>query len=263
MKLLILSADDFGTSHTVNETIERLFRAGHITTAGIVTNASASADAIFRALECNMKVGIQWRLPEDMEDADSMDIMFELEHQISFLTDHGITPDHATNPSAAMQNSLDEKFMTEIFMICGGHNIPFRLPQTYNNLRSVVSPETNLYMEAHSMLMQPILESAWFLNVKLPMIVTSPHIELNPESYDALKAGCLKKLSVLSDGVSVICFSPCDESDESKNLYDNWQKRAWEARLLTDPEFIAALDGFALVDYTKAFDDNTYSESPT
>lgn len=264
MKLLILSADDFGTCQTANDTIIRLFLEKAITTAGIVANAPCATDAVLRALEYNMNAGIQWRLPETTEeDADAMSVMFELEHQISFLTDLGLTPDHATNPSSTMQNSLDESFMTEVFMICGGHNIPYRLPQTYGNLRKVVSPETNEYMEAHTMLIQPVLENAWLLNVKLPMIVTSAHIEFNPENYEAMKAGCLKKLSVLSDGVSVMCFCPCDESDESKNLYDDWQKRAWEARLLTDPEFIAALDGFTLVDYTRAFDDETYPESPT
>lgn len=260
MKLLIISADDFGTSHTANETIERLFRAGKITTAGIVANATHASDAIFRALDCNMNAGIQWRMPAALDDADCTGVMFELEYQISFLTDQGLTPDHATNPGRTLMDYMGQNYMSEAFMVCGGHNIPFRMPQSTVKLIPAMSASVIEFMEAYYMMHRPMVECAWLYNVKLPKTVTNTRTDLKVESYEKLKSGCIKILSILPDGITVLHLNPCDESDESKGIYKDWQKRAWEAQLVEDPEFLAALDGFILADYTKAFDDDTYAE---
>gem|GEM_PF-3800241 len=258
MKLLIISADDFGTSQTANETVDRLLRANAVTTTCIVTTAPSSADAAMRALELRVNAGIQWRMSPEMDFADGNEVMYELERQFNFLTDFGLNPDHAANPSDSLLDIKGVSYMTEVFMVCGGHGIPFRLPQTYMDLIPVSDPHTAKYMEAFTMITQSIVQNAWLLNVKLPKIVSQVFKIPDFESYDELREQSIKELGVLPDGISVMCFTPCDESDESKNLYPDWRRRAWEARLLTDPVFRAALERFKLADFTTAFSRDTY-----
>ncbi|MGH8751507.1 MAG: hopanoid biosynthesis-associated protein HpnK [Burkholderiales bacterium] len=59
MKRLIVTADDFGASLSVNQAIEQAHRQGILTTASLMVGASAAADAVTRAQRLpSLKVGL-------------------------------------------------------------------------------------------------------------------------------------------------------------------------------------------------------------
>jgi len=59
MKRLIVTADDFGASHPVNEAIERAHREGVLTCTSLMVGAPAAADAVERAKRIpSLKVGL-------------------------------------------------------------------------------------------------------------------------------------------------------------------------------------------------------------
>jgi chitin disaccharide deacetylase len=59
VKRLIISADDFGLSESVNEAVERAHRAGILGAASLMVAAPAAADAVHRARQLpNLRVGL-------------------------------------------------------------------------------------------------------------------------------------------------------------------------------------------------------------
>jgi predicted glycoside hydrolase/deacetylase ChbG (UPF0249 family) len=58
-KFLIVTADDFGLHHTVNEAVEQASRAGVLTAASLMVAAPAAADAVRRARKLpQLRVGL-------------------------------------------------------------------------------------------------------------------------------------------------------------------------------------------------------------
>ncbi|MDP4023246.1 hopanoid biosynthesis-associated protein HpnK [Methylobacterium sp. NEAU 140] len=65
MKRLVVTADDFGLSHEVNEAVEQAHRAGILTAASLMVAAPAAADAVARARRMpSLRVGLHLVLVE-------------------------------------------------------------------------------------------------------------------------------------------------------------------------------------------------------
>ncbi|MBI5049310.1 MAG: hopanoid biosynthesis-associated protein HpnK [Nitrospirae bacterium] len=63
-KILIVNADDFGLTQSVNQGIVRCFREGIVTSASILTNGKAFKEAVRLTKENNLDVGIHLTLME-------------------------------------------------------------------------------------------------------------------------------------------------------------------------------------------------------
>ncbi len=65
MKRLIVTADDFGAAHEVNEAVETAHRAGILTAASLMVSGAAAADAVARARRLpQLRVGLHLVLVE-------------------------------------------------------------------------------------------------------------------------------------------------------------------------------------------------------
>ena len=61
-KTLIVNADDFGLTHSINQGIIKCFNDGIVTSASILPNGRAFEEAVNLAKECNLNVGIHLTL---------------------------------------------------------------------------------------------------------------------------------------------------------------------------------------------------------
>ena len=66
-RYLIISADDFGYCECVNDAIVELFRAGRITSSGILAPSRLAKEACALAARENLSVGVHWTLTNERD----------------------------------------------------------------------------------------------------------------------------------------------------------------------------------------------------
>ncbi|NPD68511.1 hopanoid biosynthesis-associated protein HpnK [Lichenicola cladoniae] len=88
MRQLLISADDFGLSPSVNEGIERAHRDGILTTASLMVAGAAVADAVERARRMpDLKVGLHLVVIEGPAVLDPVEIPLLVDRQGRFPSD--------------------------------------------------------------------------------------------------------------------------------------------------------------------------------
>lgn len=88
MRQLLISADDFGLSPSVNEGIERAHRDGILTTASLMVAGAAAADAVERARRMpDLKVGLHLVVIEGPAVLDPVEIPLLVDQKGQFPSD--------------------------------------------------------------------------------------------------------------------------------------------------------------------------------
>lgn len=281
-RYLIVNADDFGLTESMNGAIVELFQMGAITSASILAPGRQAAEACVLAKAHGIPVGVHWTLHEEWADepweassgksapslikdgylfadaaqmaksARGADVTRELEAQYNFLAERGCAPDHADSHGGTLYGTNGRFFFISAFKVCRAHALPFRFAKS----TAFIARQTGGTIP-------PVLELAHRVIVgtaeskRVPLLdelVTNPlHVE-KIESSEAMCDYCERELSKCGPGIAEIFFHPSlpDAAYGAKSA--QWQKRVWEYEYLRSGRLnrFAEKEGFRLVSWKDA-----------
>ncbi len=117
-KFLIVNADDFGYSHSINKGIIKAHKKGIVTSTSVMVNAIAAKEAENLTKYPNLSVGLHFELKE------VVDVEAELKRQIAkFVTIVGKMPHHIDTHK---RRTTDEGIKEVLEAYSKTHNIPVR-----------------------------------------------------------------------------------------------------------------------------------------
>ena len=61
------------------------------------------------------------------------------------------------------------------------------------------------------------------------------------DSYEEKRAALIEMIEQLGPGITEILFLPAMKSEAFQHITPDWEQYVWEARLLSDPEVLAAV----------------------
>ena len=115
---LIVNADDFGYSHSINKGIIEAIENGIVTSTSVMVNATAADEAKDLTKYPNLSVGLHFELPE------VVNVKAELEKQIEkFVAIIGKMPDHLDTHK---RHTTDEGIKEVLEEYAKEHNLPVR-----------------------------------------------------------------------------------------------------------------------------------------
>lgn len=115
---MIVNADDFGYSHSINKDIIEAHEKGIVTSTSVMVNAIASDEAKDLTKYPDLSVGLHFELKE------VVDVEAELERQIEeFVSIVGKMPDHLDTHK---RHTTDEGIKEVLEVYAKSHNIPVR-----------------------------------------------------------------------------------------------------------------------------------------
>lgn len=118
MKLLIINADDFGYSHSINKGIIEANEKGIVTSTSVMVNAIAASEARGLTKYPDLSVGLHFELKE------VVDVEAELKRQIEkFVAIVGKMPDHIDTHK---RRTTDEGIKEVLEAYAKTHDIPVR-----------------------------------------------------------------------------------------------------------------------------------------
>ena len=117
-KFLIVNADDFGYSHSINKGIIEAHEKGIVTSTSVMVNAIAANEAKDLTKYPDLSIGLHFELKE------VVDVESELERQIEkFIAIVGKMPDHIDTHK---RHTTDEGIKEVLEAYAKTHNIPVR-----------------------------------------------------------------------------------------------------------------------------------------
>lgn len=115
---LIVNADDFGYSHSINKGIIEAHEKGIVTSTSVMVNAIAADEAEELAKYPDLSVGLHFELKE------VADVEAELKRQIEkFVSIVGKMPDHIDTHK---RHTIDEGIKEVLELYAKEHNLPVR-----------------------------------------------------------------------------------------------------------------------------------------
>ncbi|QYR20725.1 polysaccharide deacetylase family protein [Paenibacillus sp. sptzw28] len=259
-RLLIIHADDFGSSHSANQAIIELFRSGGITSASIMMPCEAAAEAaafckrndtahvgihltltssrnqflkpVFKEFSLDSLITRDGFFPEEVSlierDADSQQVKKELAAQIESAIALGIDPTHLDcHEGCLLGLALGRDFLDIVFELCEEYALPFLLPH-----RIVLQSFLN---EAQKSLFRKKISEAAARGIYLIDDLSVFPYELEEgESYETLKIEWGNRLAHLMPGITQMVTHPAMMTTELLALTGHAAKRELEYRLLRD-----------------------------
>lgn len=278
-RFLIVNADDYGLTQSVNDAVEELFGLNAITSSTVLSPARLAGAACLKAAEKNYPVGVHWTLHAEwteepwragaggavpsllneghlLSDAKEMarcaksnDVTHELFAQVEAMKAFGRMPDHADSHGGTLYGVNGRLFFINAFRACKKYNLPFRFPKRFGFIsRQMGGSQNKLLQAAH----RAIVGAAALYGVALlDDLVTNPDpIEKIP-SYEALCAYYEKTLQQTEAGVIEVFLHPAKPDEALFRRTPQWQKRLWEYRYLAEGDFLRFVqkEGFRLVSW--------------
>lgn len=118
-KFLIVNADDFGYSHSINKGIIEAHKKGIVTSTSVMVNAIAASEAKDLTKYPDLSIGLHFELKE------VVDVEAELERQIEkFVAIVSKMPDHLDTHK---RHTTDEGIKEVLEAYAKTHNIPIRI----------------------------------------------------------------------------------------------------------------------------------------
>ncbi|GAA1716547.1 hypothetical protein GCM10009809_10780 [Isoptericola hypogeus] len=267
MRGLVITADDLGRDTASTGVVLDLAAAGHVTATTLIPAAPGSADAARRAREAGLVphlhvtlngerglppwhplsggaslAGPDGALPDDPHvvgaRAETADVEAELDAQLAWVRDQGLRPVVADSHAGTLYGLHGRSFLAEGIAWCARHGLAFRLPR--DPAPYLGGPPPAPLAEVHAR----AVALADALGVALPATVwTNRRTAADLGSYESLRADLVARLDDLPEGVSELFLHP--STPDAPGVAD--VVRAWEARLLRDPTWHAALDRSGVV----------------
>lgn len=264
---LVVTADDLGREPATTDAIIDLLTEGHISATTLITVSAHSADAVDRVKAKGVVPHLHvtltsdrnlppWRPLSDaasLADADgafvddafalqrqgeTADVVRECDAQLAWMRSHGLAPKAADSHKGALYGLHGRSWLKETLEWCRLHSLAFRLPRDAGlYFGGPLPPELE---DAH----EQTVAHADALGVCLPQtIATNRHSAAELGSYQHLREEYLRLLAELPEGTSELFLHP---SYDPSVAGPDGIKRVWEARLLRDPMWHAALDAEAI-----------------
>ena len=265
MRRLVVTADDLGRDPASTDIVLDLAAAGHVTATTLIPVAPGARDAARRARAAGVEPHLHltltgerglppWRplsggaslagpdgaLPADPHAVGSRaepgDVVAELDAQLAWAHEAGLRPAVADSHAGTLYGLHGRSFLAETLAWCARHGLAFRLPA--DPAPYLGGPPSAPLAEAHAR----AVALAGSLGVALPATVwTNRRSAADLGSYETLRADLVARLDDLPEGVSELFLHP--STTGAPGLDDDaGTVRAWEARLLRDPAWHAALD---------------------
>lgn len=282
-RFLIINADDFGLCPSVNEAIRQLYVLKRITSASLLAAAPCAMDAAAAALETGLPAGVHWTLYSEWQEemfhtaavaetvpslhengllpadgglkagkARAGEVTRELDAQALSLLKGGIPIDHADSHGGTLYGMNGRLFFLSAFRLCRKYRLPFRFPRNSFFLKRQLGTEPSPVIRAAH---RVIVALADMHHVLLPDdMLTNPYSVKQIGSYEALREYYLREIKDLKSGVTELFMHPSLPEPALRNRTPEWQKREWEYRLLTEPEFhdLIRAEGIHLVSWKDA-----------
>lgn len=259
-KYLIINADDFGYNKEQNAAITELLSNGLITSTSVMAVApeadkcaeldgssysvgvhltinSDSADSPWKSLTGAESLGGADGLPADSRkltfDAKRKDVRAELEAQYEYITENGVTVDHADNHCGTLYGINGRRFYLDAFSFCAEHNLPFRFPKTAGFAERQLGRKLP---SAALSIINAIVRQGEKRNVKmLDDLVSNPWGMDRITGYEALRDYYINAVDNCIDGITEMFLHPalpiCDEPSP-------WTKRVYEYELLKSGDLL-------------------------
>jgi len=278
VRRLVITADDLGREPDTDEVVLDLVADGAVTSATLIPVAPGSAATARRARALGLQPRLHatltserglppWRpltarshsepgdagpvldpLPVDPQAVDPANpgpILTELDAQLTWFADQGLTPQAADGHGGVLYGLgglRGASLLPQALAWCSARGLAFRLPRDLaplvGRLTGALAGLENSHAKAVAL--------ADELGVALPRAtVTNSADVAQLGSYEALREDLLARLDALGEGVSEVFLHP-----SSADAVPEAPVRAWEARLLRDPLWRRGLDrlGFDLVE---------------
>ncbi len=260
-KYLIINADDFGYNEQQNKAISELYSKGLITSTSVLTVAPNALEAVEKARDDKMTVGVHLAINSDggqhwhsISGRESLmnengelynsqqdltfhvkrrDVRAELEAQYDSITAFGVNVDHADNHSGTLYGINGRRFFLDAYDFCAEHSLPYRFPKTPGFL------ERQIGMKIPKPLMgvfDMLVSSAEKRGVKLlDDLVSNPWSISKIDSYETLRDYYLDAVDNCIDGVTEMFLHPAYPAE---NASAEWKKREYELRLLQSGDLL-------------------------
>lgn len=259
---LVITADDLGREPATTEVIAGLLRDGAVTATTLIVVSPEAPEAARRMHQLGHLPRLHatltserglppWRalsggssllnadgcLPDDPfvlgRHGEPAQVVAELDAQLAWMEDQGLRPRAADSHAGTLYGLHGRSFLREALLWCARHGLGFRLPRDPTPYLGALPPEL---AERHA----EAIELADALGVALPeSMATNRRSAADLGGYEALRADYLARLADLPEGVSEIFLHP---SAENAVIGPDGATRVWEARLLRDPVWLAALE---------------------
>lgn len=260
MRRLVVTADDLGRDPATNDVVLGLVADGCVTATTLIPVGPESAQAAEHVRELGVTPRLHltltgerglppWRplavggglagpdgaLTDDPFDlaarGATADVLAELDAQLAWMRAQGLTPTAADSHAGTLYGLHGRSWLAETLSWCGRHGLSFRLPRDpAPYLGDGMTPElAELHARAVAL--------ADALGVALPeVIMTNRSTAAQLGSYAALRADLVARLDALPEGTSELFLHP-----STADAALDGEVRAWEARLLRDPAWHAAV----------------------
>ncbi|MFE7559184.1 polysaccharide deacetylase family protein [Kitasatospora sp. NPDC057500] len=278
-RLLIINADDYGMCHAANTGITSLLEARAVSSATVMLPCAWAPDAIARAKAGGFDAGVhltftsEWQdyrwgpvakdrpvptlvddagfFPRDPraveENADAEDVRTEILAQLSRATALGLDPSHLDNHMVSLHGlHTGRHFLDVVLDVCADRGLPFRLPR---------SPEGFGLPAAARPLHEEAVRLADAAGVVLPDHLRGlPFHRTEGETYESFRESFITMIRTLAPGVTEVFLHPFSDTAELRAITPEHTKRAWELRVLTDPEAQSALRDVTLIGWSRLRD---------
>jgi predicted glycoside hydrolase/deacetylase ChbG (UPF0249 family) len=278
-RFLIVNADDYGLTHSVNAAVEELFSLGAITSSTVLAPASLAKEACSGAARNGYPVGVHWTLHSEWAEepwaqlagegaaslskdgflrSDAMetarlskpkDVTRELIAQIEFMKKSGRMPDHADSHGGTLYGANGRLFFLNAFRVCRQYRLPFRFPKRLDFIaRQTGGSPNRILRTAHRVI---TLAAAFYGVELLDDLITNPYPAEKIASYDALRAYYEEQLQDSKAGITEVFLHPSKPDEALQKRTPQWQKRLWEYRYLSGGDFIRFIEkeGFKLASW--------------
>lgn len=267
-RFLIVTADDFGVCHSMNEAIKNLFQAGAINSSMMMmTGPWVKEAADYAKTHIHVNVGVHltltssfptykwgpvakssvirplvtaegyfWNDAYEVEKrATANAIRTELRSQIEMALALGIEPTHLDSHEGSLLGlSRGRDFLEIVFELCQEYRLPFKLPVNIVNQSFLDQKVRELMAER--------IESAHQKGILLIDDLICLPYSLGPgEDYDSIKADMMRAIQSVQGGITEVVIHPALNTPEMRAITPHWRKREIEYLLFMDEDILRLL----------------------
>lgn len=276
-KYLIINADDFGISNSVNNAIISLLNEKRISSASLMPNVKYYEEAVIWSKKNSDNIGLHLNLVNDnsklkhrsisrrksLEDeqgylfeniqffrksARIKDLKDEISLQFKQLIDSGIKISHVDIHRYSIYPTYNPFVYIYLLKQCKRHNnVPIRWCRNGNYFIGNGIP--NLCDSDNAAKFFAAVSD--FYNIPIPDYVFKFPYRNTFIHYEEKKAAFVDMIYNLPEGISEVHIHPAIETDELKNTNPTWRERVFEYKLMFDNDVIEAINlaGVKIITY--------------
>ena len=266
-KYLIINADDFGITESVNEAIIHLLQERKISSATLMPNGNAYEEAAKWSCKNSKNIGLHLTLvnggsnkkitsltrKESLEDEKGYlfedkfyfiqnfkytHIKKEIDAQFEKIKKSGVDISHADTHRYSIYPTYSPLAYIYLCKQCKKYNVSTRWCRKGSYY---VGEKINNLCDSYSA-SQFFAAISDFYNVPIPDYVFKfPYRDLLP-SYEDKKKAFIEMLNRLEDGINEVHIHPSVEGKDIEDITDTYKERIYEYKLMLDDDIAEAME---------------------